>query len=173
MVSIIVNREFLTYCLVMLISLVAEAQFELSRSVIANAGTQIENNTNSISFTLGELAAETFVVGDRFLSQGFQQGSLKGFVTASKYEDLAFDYLIYPNPADQVVFVEMSNVELEEVKMTIWDINGKMIDARFKDLSQPTTALFDSSKFIDGLYHIVIRDLAGHLVLNHSVIVTH
>ncbi len=53
-------------------SLTVAAQ-SLSPEVIASSGEYYESVNNRISFTLGEIATETYITGDNILTQGFQQ----------------------------------------------------------------------------------------------------
>ncbi|MCD4694622.1 MAG: hypothetical protein K8S16_00165 [Bacteroidales bacterium] len=55
-----------------LLSLTVAAQ-SLSPEVIASSGDYYEGTNNSISFTLGEIATETYSNGSNILTQGFQQ----------------------------------------------------------------------------------------------------
>ena len=55
-----------------LLSFTLAAQ-SLSPEVIASSGEYFESANNSISFTLGEIATETYSNGNNILTQGFQQ----------------------------------------------------------------------------------------------------
>jgi len=69
--------------------------------VVAAAGDYFKSSTGSVSWTLGELATETYSAQSKTLTQGFQQ-SRTGFVTAV-YDSYDQGVAVYPNPtADQL-----------------------------------------------------------------------
>ena len=53
----------------------------IERDVVASSGDYFENANGSLSWTLGELATETYISGNAILTQGFQQPGdmLQGF----------------------------------------------------------------------------------------------
>ncbi|NOX47177.1 MAG: hypothetical protein GXO89_09395 [Chlorobi bacterium] len=65
-------KKTITILTVMLISLTISAQ-SVSPEVVASAGDYYENGNLSISWTLGEIATETYSNGGIILTQGFQQ----------------------------------------------------------------------------------------------------
>ncbi|OQX74286.1 MAG: hypothetical protein B6D61_11720 [Bacteroidetes bacterium 4484_249] len=64
--------KHITITIAWLLSLTVAAQ-STSPDVIASSGEYYENANNSISYTLGEIAVETYSNGSNILTQGFQQ----------------------------------------------------------------------------------------------------
>ena len=48
----------------------------IDQNVVSTAGDQHQSNNASISWTLGEVATESYTNGNATLNQGFQQGNL-------------------------------------------------------------------------------------------------
>lgn len=65
-------KKLNTITIVWLLSFTVAAQ-SLSPEVIASLGEYYQNANNSISYTLGEIATETYSAGSNILTQGFQQ----------------------------------------------------------------------------------------------------
>ncbi|MCF8403897.1 MAG: hypothetical protein K9H58_08130 [Bacteroidales bacterium] len=65
----------------------------IERNVIASSGDYFEGANISLSWTLGEIATETYTVADNILTQGFQQPgiSLRIYVDVMAFLEGAFD----------------------------------------------------------------------------------
>lgn len=98
----------------------------ISSYVIASAGESAEADGISISWTLGELAIETFETSDIILTQGFQQGY---FEVTSIGEPLSnnFALKVFPNPATEYVMVELQSDEIKDGIIQMYDMNGRLV----------------------------------------------
>jgi len=65
-------KKFNSLILIILVPAFIMAQ-SVSPQVVSSAGDYFEGTNASLSWTLGEIATETFVAGDVILTQGFQQ----------------------------------------------------------------------------------------------------
>lgn len=98
----------------------------ISSSVVASAGGYKEAGGISLSWTLGELATETFVTTDLILSQGFQQGY---------YEVTAIDdplsktigLKVFPNPAIDFINIQIEDQDVKKVKIELYNMEGKLV----------------------------------------------
>jgi hypothetical protein len=81
--------KHITLTIAWLLSLTVVAQ-STSPTVIASSGEYFENANNSISYTLGEIATETFSNGSNILTQGFQQPVVEITITG-----ISLDLLVY------------------------------------------------------------------------------
>ncbi len=96
---------------------------QVTPTVICSAGGSFTTSSQSIQFSLGEIAVETFQAGNNLLSEGFLQGPENG--TGIK-EGLATNgqIVFYPNPSHGSITVSCKN---DPVKMTILDLQGRTL----------------------------------------------
>lgn len=119
---------------------------EVSSSVIASAGESVKTGDVDVSWTLGEIAIETIGDGSTVvLTQGFQQGY---FEITSIGEPLSSEFQInvYPNPASEFIWVDLSSNELESALVEIYDMEGKLV-------------YNNKWEFVDGPNKILLNDL--------------
>jgi hypothetical protein len=95
----------------------------VSPEVVANGGDYFENSQVSVSWTVGEIAVETYIGSNNILTQGFQQPLLG---VSSIVENPDFNVNVYPNPALNYVKVELDDQNLPAV-LLVYDINGKLV----------------------------------------------
>lgn len=95
----------------------------IDRDVVGAAGDHYQSNNASISWTLGEVASESYTNNTTTLNQGFQQGNL--FVTSID-EELDLDFIIkaYPNPVLDILIIETQDQDKE---YQIIDLHGEVI----------------------------------------------
>lgn len=98
----------------------------ISSSVIASGGGSYEAGGISLSWTIGELAVETFTTSNLILTQGFQQGY---YEITSVNDPLvkSIDLEIYPNPAIDFINIEIKNTEVKSVRLELYNIDGALI----------------------------------------------
>ncbi len=143
--------------LILMFSLKLSAQDSL-RSVIASAGDHWENDEIQISWTLGEVAVETWATDNLTLSQGFQQGNL--FVT-TMVDDQHLGFLIkaYPNPVKDILFVES---QAPGFSYRIIDANGRIIS---HGKASSTIEELDFSHLAPGTYFIRVGKRSTHKII--------
>lgn len=124
---------------------------KISSYVIASAGESAEAGDVSISWTLGELAIETFETTNIILTQGFQQGY---FEITSIGEPLSnnFELKIFPNPATEYVMVDLQSEEIKDGIIQMYDMNGRLVyNEKFNVIEGPNRidlADLNSSQYI-------------------------
>ena len=77
---------------------------EIQQSLLSTSGDFFKNESYSISWSLGEIAIETFTQTNTILTQGFQQSKL----TTTGIKENTIDesqITIYPNPASNRISV--------------------------------------------------------------------
>jgi len=98
-----------------------------AQKVISTAGSFIENNYGSLSWTLGEIAVETISNTDLILTQGFQQSKLT--VTGINIIPLIEpDVKAFPNPSADYVNIKVGNaMKVGDWQYALFDQNGKKL----------------------------------------------
>lgn len=130
---------------------------QIDRYVVAAGGDYFEATSTNITWTLGELAVESFTVGNMFLSQGFQQGNM--MVTSSGGIPAGFILKTYPNPVVDILIVETEKLDL---KYRIVDIHGKML--KNGNISSSSFEL-DFTSFPSGIYFLWIEENQTHKII--------
>lgn len=120
------------------------------QEVLSSAGDYIENENYSLSYTLGELAIETF--SDNFiLTQGFQQTRL----TETSIPELkAMEVGVFPNPTSGSLNMQTSNPEGLNTAL-LYDMQGRVL--KTFDLNGFSNATISLDWLPSGTYIIKIQ----------------
>ena len=130
----------------------AQSGFVNSPTVIGNGGETWTQGDYNLSFTLGEVAIETFIQSQTIFTQGFHQESYE--ITQINDLDKNLDISIFPNPTKDIINIDCN---LPNVKgdLYIKDIQGSIV---FFLLNFSTNQIqsINFSKFSTGVYFIEI-----------------
>ncbi|HLC84094.1 MAG TPA: T9SS type A sorting domain-containing protein, partial [Bacteroidia bacterium] len=75
---------------------------------------------------------------------------------------------VFPNPANDIIAVQVGNLNKEDVQVQLYDINGKLIKESI--IYQGTTiAYFDVQTLYDGIY--IVKVIKGSEVVNRKVVI--
>lgn len=75
---------------------------------------------------------------------------------------------VFPNPANDIIAVQVGNLNKEDVQVQLYDINGKLIKESM--IYQGTTiAYFDVQTLYDGIY--IVKVIKGSSVVNRKVVI--
>jgi hypothetical protein len=131
----------------------------IARQVISTAGDYASTADASISWTIGEPVTETFTSNNYILLQGFQQGGEYIISPPDGNEKGLQDihFQIYPNPAEDLLIIELKDKPKEHFTVKLFSISGKLI------LTQPIEPYsnlnyINLSKIQSGTYIIKIMD---------------
>jgi hypothetical protein len=98
----------------------------ISSSVVATAGGYSTAGGLSLSWTLGELATETLTSTNLILTQGFQQGYYEITSIDDPLSKL-IDLKVFPNPAVDYINILIEDVDVKNVKIELYNLEGKLI----------------------------------------------
>ncbi len=121
--------------------------------VIANAGESYKTASDMIlSWTIGEMAIETYSDGNIIMAQGFHQPKVK--VTAmTEVAGFKNDISLYPNPAVEYINIRLSDKfsreSLVNVTAELRDITGKLV---FKSEFSGSSYSIDLQQIANGSY---------------------
>ncbi len=98
----------------------------LSQEVISSSGNYSESSSNSLSWTIGELACSTLINSNSILTQGFQQS---GISVANTKTDIGLDIKInvFPNPAAEYLNISIENYY--NMRYQFLDTTGKILSS--------------------------------------------
>lgn len=129
----------------------------ISSSVIASGGGSYEAGGINLSWTIGELAVETYTTSNLILTQGFQQGY---YEITSVNDPLvkSIDLDIYPNPAIDFITIKIKNTDVKSVRLELYSIDGVLV---VNELWENTGApyKFQVNRFNANQYILKVIDL--------------
>lgn len=138
-------KKIITIVPLLMISSCMFAQ-EANQNTLSSGGDYKENTNGSVSWTLGEIATESY--NDNKLAQGFQQGWLQ--VTTS-LENEEINISCFPNPTTSYITLKMDDSE-KELKYILYTANGSMLESDRIDESKE----INFTKYSSGSYIISI-----------------
>lgn len=124
-------KESVTMILVMLaLPLLAQ-----ENEIVSTAGDSFATEAGYLSFTLGEVAIETFPASPQKLTQGFHQPTLFVRKAASAAERKSL-VKVFPNPVSAVLYMEGCQCEAA-LQYTVLDMRGiKVREGMIKGLAE-------------------------------------
>lgn len=146
--------------LIILIGLMATVQAQtISRSVIGAAGGEGGN----LTYTVGEVVTET-ASGATTLTQGFQQPDTVTVVGVDRFAG-AFDLKLYPNPAQEFLYLDVSLTTPVALQVELIDARGRQIMPAHRTQPQAyTQVVLDVRTLAEGTYMLRIRQQDGALL---------
>ncbi len=131
----------------------------LSSKVVASGGGYTTSSSGSLQFTIGEPSITTYVKSAAILTQGFQQGTLKG--SGSSLVNLSvpgFNVTLYPNPASDFVELNVEAPNGSKVDICIYNMLGeKICDVPVVSNGFTFQAMNSVAGFADGAYFALVN----------------
>ena len=94
--------------------------------LVGTAGDTYKNSNYQLDWSIGELLTESYSDDQNLLTQGFHQG--KYIITTTKQiPDIQFEISAFPNPAADYVQVKIGSEKFENLRFSLSDINGKIL----------------------------------------------
>lgn len=135
----------------------ASAQ-SLTPTVVSSGGTYATSGIGSLSYTVGEMAAvSTLMGGLKLLTQGFQQSDRNEVLEILESEESGLESLVlYPNPAKGAFTIGYKFPASGYVSINMYDAIGKLVAPVLEEQYQDGNALnsFDCSNIAIGTYLI-------------------
>jgi len=129
------------------------------RQVIATTGASVSASNVQVSYTIGESTTTTLAAGNIIVTQGFQQPDEELTVGVDeRVSDLSIN--VYPNPAEDVVTLQISSGSDRVVNATVYDMQGKQTGVSVSNLQVNGTLkqTLDVSALSAGQYLISFTD---------------
>ncbi len=96
-----------------------------AQQIISGAGANFQTTGGSVSWSLGEIAIETFTNESFIITQGFQQSHLT-ITNVSEIENFESEVIVYPNPAHNYLNLVLENTE--GVQYFLYSVNGQLVE---------------------------------------------
>ena len=138
----------------------------VAQSVISTSGNCFERSGLVMTYTIGELAIETFYSDKSILTQGFNQPRHRTSAIEIVPESVG-QIVFYPNPTRDQISVTVRTGQEISVDIEIMDLSGKKL-MRFSE--EADHFLIDLDRFLSGMYYIRIFDTVSGRISTHKVI---
>lgn len=138
----------------------------LKPDVICAAGSFYANNSNSVSWTIGECIPETFTNSGNELTQGFQQG-IYGITTAVNYTETRMKIDVFPNPATDFVILKIQLPDKRDYFFQLFDSNGFCLKNKKITSIKSEISL---SGFSNGIYLLNVFDPNQKILKSFKII---
>jgi len=106
-----------------------------------------------------------------FGGQIYQQFTVGNYTPIEELPEQTAQLALYPNPADEEIFVKIKLAHLEDMQITVVDLTGKNILQENRDRSQSETFRLDTSVLPAGAYMVVMQ--AGDEMITSQFVVEH
>ncbi len=136
-----------------------------AQQIVASSGNTFQNGEGSISFTLGEVATDTYSREEKILTQGFHQTT----ITITSIEGPVYEkYSItaFPNPTSDKVNLKIDSETINSLNYTLYDIGGSVLLSN-KIESEQTEISFTELKTA---VYILKIELAGEEIKTFKIV---
>ena len=124
--------------------LLATQLFYGQHTIPASAG-EATGTGGSSSFTVGQVFYTTNASSTGSISQGVQQAFEFQTLSNPELTTVQLTAVIYPNPTTDYVVLKITDTALENLKYTLFDLNGKTIVSKKITTTSPQIIMKNSS----------------------------
>ncbi len=109
--------------------MILSVMFLSAQSDVVPVGGTATGNGGTVTYTVGQIAVQTYSNGAVSISEGVQQPYEIQTIGIDNYPNITLNAVVYPNPTLGNVQLTINNEQLEgEVK--VFDMNGKFLFAK-------------------------------------------
>jgi len=130
-----------------------------AQSAIVPIGGDVQSNSGSVSYTVGQIAVQTSENsnGDVIVGEGVQQPYEIMTVGVDEYPQIVLNAVVYPNPTENIVQLQLNGFEIHAngLLANLYDGNGKMLQ-NFTVTDELTT--LQIGHYPTGAYYLELRD---------------
>jgi len=164
------NYQQIGLCVtLLLLAFICNAQSIVPQAVNSSGGILKQSN-GSLSFTIGELAV--FNLKDsqgNTLGEGFMSGATISTVINQVIDHSVLDLEVFPNPSLDVVNIRINNSTIDQLVISIFDLQGKEIYkveyATFRNMIN-----IDVSDLVAGTYVLYFKTRTDQLLGSYWII---
>lgn len=142
----------------------------LTPQSINSGGTKMSQSNGSLSFTVGELVvlSQTDTEGNT-LGSGFTTGATLTTASLQEVDELVLDIDVYPNPTNELVNIQINYSAIEQVLITITDLQGKEIfNGKYAGVSNLIG--INTATYSNGTYILSLKNSNNQLLGTYKII---
>ncbi len=137
---------------------------------ITTSGATMNQSNAKLSFTVGEIVVKTVSSGSNNIGQGFINSSTSNTVTAIKEPtSTSLQMKVYPNPASDLVYVDISDSKVLTIQVSVYDITGKQISNDIYVAGNNHIGV-NTQGWQKGEYMITISDTRGEQLGSYKIV---
>jgi hypothetical protein len=138
---------------------------EISQEIISTSGDYSDGSSGQLSWTLGDLAVETYSSGDAKLTQGFQQPIYEVMTT---FKNLEYDFAIqvYPVPSTDYITVEFDQIQ-DNLEVILYNLQGEKVLSKKVDSE---TITIDLNYLSPSEYVLKIVNKENKLIKSYTIV---
>ena len=139
---------------------------------VNSAGTKMTQANGSLSFTVGELVvlSQTDSEGNT-LGGGFTAGATLSTMSIQETNIAVLDVKVFPNPTSDLLNIRINHSTLDQVLVSITDIQGKEVyNGKYAGISNTigiNTAFFSTGNYILSLKNSSNALLGTYKIIKH------
>ena len=154
---------------VMLMATMSYAQ-SISPQSVNSGGTKMTQANSSLSFTVGELVVLSQTDSDgNTLGGGFTAGATLTTVSIQETDAAVLDVKVYPNPTSELVNIQINHSTLEQVLVTITDLQGKEVySGKYAGISNVIG--INTASYATGTYVLSLKNLNNQVLGTYKII---
>jgi uncharacterized protein YjbI with pentapeptide repeats len=137
---------------------------------VNSSGTKMTQPNGSLSFTVGELVvlSQNDSIGNT-LSGGFTAGATLTTVNLQEVDAKVLDLKVFPNPTSSLVNIQINYSALEQVLLTIADLQGKEVfSGKYAGVSNLIG--INAAAYAKGTYILSIKNANNKLLGTYKII---
>lgn len=141
----------------------------LTPSILSVQGGINQFDGITIEWTLGENFTETITLGNKILTQGFHQTTLKKIKYENENPVSLINITTFPNPVFSILNIQLPKDFNTQFNINLFDINGNYIKA-LKVTENSSTIQLDMTYLATGVYILNISNSSRNIVESHRII---
>ena len=128
----------------------------LAQETTLTAGGNILATSGNVSFSVGQVLFSTYADNDASVALGVQQPyEAMTIVAISEIPGISLDIKLYPNPANELIFLETKNESDRSLSYFLYDIKGNLLENNY--LTNRLTSI-RISNYSSSMYLLKIRE---------------
>lgn len=143
---------------------------EIKPQIVSTAGATMNQSNAKLSFTVGEIVVKTVTNGTNSIGQGFTNSTTNNIITAIKEPKASLLQMkVYPNPASDLIYVDISDNKVPNIQLSVYDITGKQISNDNYAAGNNHIGI-NTQNWQKGEYIIVINDANNEQLGSYKVV---
>lgn len=104
----------------------------IAQTTIPASGGNASGSGGTASYSVGQIVYIKNTGTNGSASQGVQQPYEISVVTGiEEAKDILLEFVVYPNPASDLVRLKISNFEIQNLKYQLYDMNGNLMQQNY------------------------------------------
>lgn len=161
-----INKRNLFKLLILIILTFGSNTMSLGQMGAVAAGGEIKSGDFVMSFSVGQPVYTNISQDNILISQGLQHPKIRLFTKIHERETDEVSFTVYPNPASENLNIDLNENNMQELKLVILSLDGKILIKEIIQESKHAVAVKDLKP---GTYILLISN--GNQVLSSYQII--